>query len=249
MIVKSILAGLLLMSFAFANTNFSFLNTNIEWMIQKEGTISSDLIISQGRNYNVVSSEKYLLTKDESHQLVAHLPVDKLLVGISVGKNLVELLLRNLNFVLQEHKNSFSIETFLYTDLNNKTQSVTHLEAICGSKVNDKNLLSLIFSSCFNNGSVKIKKAMFPDILSAEDIALKVESNEFQLNGYLTDPIQGTTKIKGISNYDLIKNELIVEVQSAKLEFLNIRSRLFKELKKITSKKITVREPFVIISF
>ena len=155
----------------------------------------------------------------------------------------------NLNFILKEKQNSFSIDTFLYTDITQKTQKVRKLEAICAPKGNKNSLLSLIFSSCFDNGNVKIKEAIFPGIISADSVSLKVESNKFQLSGNLIDPIQGTAKIKGVSNFDLAKNELVIEIQSAKLEILNIRSRLFKELKKIKSKKITIREPFIIVTF
>jgi len=233
----------------FANQNLTFLNTNIHWNIEKQGHITSDSIIFNGRNYNVVQGEKYELFKDNDSQLIAKLPEENLNVGISVGKNLKKITTNNLNFILLDEKNSFSIQSFSYTDINNKTQAVENLKANCSTKSNNKSLISIIFSSCFNNGDAKIGIVSFPGILSAEDISLKVFTNKFQLNGNLLDPIQGSAKIKGISNFDLEKNILVIEIQSAKLEFINIRSRLFKELGKIKSHKIVVKEPFIYISF
>jgi hypothetical protein len=249
MFFRTLLLSTLLASSLLANQSLTFVNTNIEWSLDTQGHIISDSVIFNGRNYNVVRGSKYELFKDTDNQLIAKLPEEDLNVGISVGKNLKKVITNNLNFILLDEKNSFSLQSFSYTDINNKTQSVENLRANCSTKSNNKSLLSIIFSSCFNNGDAKIGMAAFPGIISAEDVSLKVLANKFQLNGKLIDPIQGSAKIKGISNFDLENNELVIEVQSAKLEFINIRSRLFKELGKIKSKKIKVKEPFIIISF
>lgn len=235
--------------FVFSAENISLVNTNIQWSQEKQGIITSEFVMVGDRNYNVLKGEIYPLLTNDKNNLIAELPLDNLDIGISVGKNLSILNISNLNFLFSEEKNFISLDAFNGTPVNKPKMELHKLEALCGKTIDEKSMLSIIFSSCFNNGQAKLETAIFPGVISGEKIDLNVVNHKFQLAGNLQKPIQGFVKIKGISNYDLEKNELIIEVQSAKLEILNIRGRLFKELSKVETKKIKVKEPFIIISF
>ena len=234
---------------SFSNETASLVNTNIQWSQEQQGTINADVIIASGRNFNVVKGESYPLVQNSSNNLVAQLPLANLDVGITVGKNLSTLNIANLNFLLSEDKNLFSLDLFDSIPVNKAKMEIHKLDALCGKKIDKKSMLSIIFSSCFSNGHAKLKSALFPGVIAGEKIDLKVTNHKFQLSGNLLNPIQGSVKIKGISNYYLANNELVIEVQSAKLEFFNIRSRLFKELNKLKSTKIKIEEPFINIKF
>jgi len=236
-------------SFIFAETFFKFEAANLKWESPDKGTLSAKTIISNKVDYGAEVGSTYVIKRNNQGKLQSILPKGTLDFGIGAGPKLLGILFNELNLLINDSVNTLNLEHLSFESKEKGEGTVDKLVANCSPVLKEGSFLTLIFANCFTKGTATIKSAIFPSMLSFEDARLKVDQNNFNLNGYMLDPVTGNVKLSGISKFDATTGILTIEIKSAKLDIFNIRSRLFKELKKVKSESIKVEEPYVYITF
>jgi hypothetical protein len=231
-----------------AETFFKFEAADLKWSAPDSGSVSGKTIVANKVDYGSESGKTYTVRKNAAGNLEATLPNGKLDFGVSAGQKLLGINFRDLDLLIDDQVNNLVLENVSFKNAQKGESTVDQLVANCSPILKEGSFLTLIFANCFTMGSATVSSAIFPDMLSFENARLKVENNNFTLNGNLIDPVVGSAKIKGVSKFDAATSVLTVEVKSAKLDVFNIRSRIFKELGKIKSETIKVKEPFIYIT-
>ncbi|WP_372655807.1 hypothetical protein [Halobacteriovorax sp.] len=83
--------------------------------------------------------------------------------------------------------------------------------------------------------------------ISIKNATLSTSKNSFKFAGKVDLGISANIKIEGKSQLDKENNKVILKIDKAKASFLNIKGRLFDELKKSESKTFKVNEPYIYI--
>jgi hypothetical protein len=90
-----------------------------------------------------------------------------------------------------------------------------------------------------------------PEVRSAVQISgldLRISGGKYNLSAEVRAQISGKVTSTGTASYDSAKGVLALRISEVKFGFLNVTDKVFDELKKNESEKLTVKPPFVYYS-
>ena len=132
-----------------------------------------------------------------------------------------------------------------FSKLNSRSltssMDVERLSVNCNYQSSNDTFKTDVLHSCLNvKGDISLDSysADGKEVVGSTDISTRGNSMDFQLRA------QGL-KIKGNGNTYFENNQIRIKITKAKVGFLNVRGRLFKELEKLESDKISVNEPWI----
>ncbi len=129
----------------------------------------------------------------------------------------------------------------LRTQSTDSSLDITRLSIDCGYKSSNDTFTNELLDSCFNNSgdiSLGSYKSDGKEVVGDTEFTIRNNSMTFQMKA------QGL-KIKGNGKTYFQNNQVRIRVDKAKVGFLNVRGRLFKELEKLESEKVSVNEPWI----
>ena len=123
----------------------------------------------------------------------------------------------------------------------------------------EENLMDQLISGCVQKMSFKSSKFSSQNsdalIASALDemmagigvnsVDFAINNGKFDLSAEVKAQISGKVKSSGNMSYDSVTGKLSVKISEVKFGFLNITSKVFDELKKQESDRLTVKAPYV----
>lgn len=120
-----------------------------------------------------------------------------------------------------------------------------------------------LLKNCLDNSNITLSKLNFnknsfqmfnltndQEILGGFDLSsFKIDIYNNKLKAETKSSISSgiTIKLEGTSEYKISENIIELRIDKAKAGILNIKSKLFDELKQMESESITVREPYIYI--
>ncbi len=150
------------------------------------------------------------------------------------------LVVSNLNITSNSSKVAVSANS-LKSQSTDSSLDVSRLAINCAYQSSNDTFINEVLDSCFNNkGDVTLGSYKDSGKEVVGDTTLSVRNNtmNFQMKA------QGL-KIKGNGKTYFENNQIRIRVDKAKVGFLNVRGRLFNELEKLESEKVSVNEPWI----
>jgi hypothetical protein len=129
-----------------------------------------------------------------------------------------------------------------------------------------ENVMDQLISGCIQKMTFKSSKfssqdtdALISSVLSeslatnlagigVNSVDLSTNNGKFDLSGEVKAQISGKVKSHGNLSYDAASGKLTIKISEVKFGFLNITNKVFDELKKQESDKLTVKAPYVYLT-
>ncbi len=129
----------------------------------------------------------------------------------------------------------------LATQSTDSSIDIRNFAIDCDYEDIDEELMQEVLHSCFNVGG-NIDLGSFisngSEVISNTEFSLNRNNMDFEMKA------QGL-KIKGNGKTYYENNQIRIRIDKAKVGFINVRGRLFKELEKLESDKVQVNEPWI----
>lgn len=170
---------------------------------------------------------------------------------------------KNVNYVTQGSKLNASIESFSsavqYSDTNLRSFSAT-----CSEKRIFENYGHQVIDACLTNANLTMAYfkttstrkilnifADLPGIKASttvvQNASIKILNNKFKMQAKVDLGMSAKVKIEGISEFQDQHNRVAIRIDKAKASFLNIKNKIFEELKKSQSDTFKVEKPYIYI--
>ena len=144
-------------------------------------------------------------------------------------------------------------------DSQSDSLQLNNLTLVCEKLGAEENLMDQLIAGCIQKMAFKSSKFSSQDtdalISSALDevmagigvnsVDFTSNNGRFDLSGEVKAQISGKVKSFGTLSYDSASGKLTVKISEVKFGFLNLTSKVFDELKKQESDKLTVKAPYV----
>lgn len=150
------------------------------------------------------------------------------------------LTINDLDLVSSSTSLSLSTQRFA-TQSTDSAMDISRLAIQCSYEDRDDEFMNEILHSCFNrSGNLSLGgfSSDGKEVLTDTQFTIRNNSMNFQMRA------QGL-KIKGNGKTYYENDQLRIRIDKAKVGFLNVRGRLFKELEKLESSTVSVHEPWI----
>ncbi|OUR98741.1 hypothetical protein A9Q84_04830 [Halobacteriovorax marinus] len=162
-------------------------------------------------------------------------------------------------------KNLSSSINSLYTNLDDSSMSLNNFSLQCSESRFFENYGIQIIDGCLKNGKIQLKYLKsttsrkilnildeVPEFLGVyandtivKDAKLTINNHKFSFVGKIQMGMSAKVKISGHSEYQKENNRIAIRIDKAKASFINIKNKIFEELKKSESDTMKVKKPYI----
>ncbi|GEM_PF-5704805 len=170
-----------------------------------------------------------------------------------------------INYSTRTDQMNTSVD-FMSSNIAGSEMNIQKFSAKCYENRNFSNMYGMqILDACLTNSTFTVSYFRSSQLSSAYNILLDLpgienvvatdisiknaklttSKNSFKFSGKVDLGMSANIKIEGKSQLDAENDKVIIKIDKAKASFINIKGRLFDELKKSESKTFKVSEPYL----
>jgi hypothetical protein len=168
---------------------------------------------------------------------------------------------KGVNFVTQGNTLNAKIDS-LYSIVEDSDTNLSGFSAKCNEAREFESYGHQLLDACLTNSTFTInylKTESSRKVLNIlEDIpgarasttivkngSININSNSFKINAKIDIGMSAKVKIEGTSEFQVDKNRVAIRIDKAKASFMNIRNKIFTELKKSENETLKVQKPYI----
>jgi hypothetical protein len=170
---------------------------------------------------------------------------------------------KDVNYVTQGSKLNASIESFSSAVQYSDT-ILRSFKASCNENRSFENYGHQLIDGCLTNANLGIgyfkttstRKILniFEDLPGVrasttvvQDGSINISNGKFKMTAKVDIGMSAKVKIEGTTKFDVSKNRVAIRIDKAKASFINIKNKIFEELKKSESDTLKVQKPYIYI--